>query len=234
MSSAPVPDAGGFASDDDDDDLGGEYDGGWAGGGHLGDVLDPTGAGGEQVELVEAARKVARVEVNYSRAAKQVRALGSRCWMAVRWNWALAPVGSCLGVGPQPRVCPQAAAPLPAPPSPQVDVRALKEVMWRGLHVVRPQGATLETTFELQVRRWPLPALRAARAGSACTHGWGLWGTASGHRPPSLCLQPLTCICPPTRPHAGRAGHRAGRQPRGQAGGPVSASLLHLPAPPGQ
>lgn len=41
-----------------------------------------------------------------------------------------------------------------------------------------------------------------------------------------------------THPHppnpAGRAGHGAGAQPCGAAGGPVGAPLLHLLAPPGQ
>ncbi|PSC75846.1 condensin complex subunit 2 [Micractinium conductrix] len=75
-------DFGGGGGDDDDDDLGGDaYDGGWGdGAGVLG------GEDGEGLEMVEAARRVEKVEVNYSRAAKQV------------------------------------------------DVRSLKELMWRGIH----------------------------------------------------------------------------------------------------
>ncbi|KAI7835644.1 hypothetical protein COHA_010458 [Chlorella ohadii] len=73
---------------DDDDDVGGDggYDGGW---GDLGDML--LAGDGEGLEMVqasgrawqlEAARKVEKVEVNYSRAAKQVdvRSLKELMW----------------------------------------------------------------------------------------------------------------------------------------------------------
>lgn len=82
---------GGGFDDDGDDDLGdGGFDGGW---GDIGDVLEAVAEGGEGLEMVEAMRKVDKVEVNYSRAAKQV------------------------------------------------DVRSLKELMWRGLHSMAPPDA---------------------------------------------------------------------------------------------
>lgn len=67
---------GGFDSDDDDGGAGAAGDSGWAdmdfgGGGGEGDSMDSTllGGGGE---TLAAPRRVERVEVNYSRAAKQV------------------------------------------------------------------------------------------------------------------------------------------------------------------
>ncbi|PRW32517.1 condensin complex subunit 2 [Chlorella sorokiniana] len=71
---------GGGAYDDDDDAGGDGYDGGW---GDLGDML--LAGDGEGLEMVQAARKVEKVEVNYSRAAKQVdvRSLKELIWSGI-------------------------------------------------------------------------------------------------------------------------------------------------------
>ncbi|KAL4421403.1 hypothetical protein ABPG75_010694 [Micractinium tetrahymenae] len=107
-------DFGGGGFDDDDDDMGdGGYDGGW---GDIGDVLEAVVEGEASLEMVKASRKVEKVEVNYSRAAKQV------------------------------------------------DVRSLKELMWRGLHSAAPPDAppSPDTVLQFQDVLRTVPECNAA------------------------------------------------------------------------
>lgn len=125
-------------------------------------------------------RKVDKVEVNYSRAAKQVGAAGDRrrvqrrplvfeaVWQGeptsltaascVSWHLPTPPSTPCLTRPPDP-------ASAHHPPLPQVDVRSLKELMWRGLHSMAPPDApsSPDSVLHFQVSTWALQQGRAPR-----------------------------------------------------------------------
>ena len=190
--------------------------------------------------VLQAGRRVERVEVNYSRAAKQARAVcccvceveHQRCMHAcTRARAACVPPPKPPHAHPHARARALAAfVPLPTPSLSlitatllQVDVRLLKELMWEGVQASDPGGAppSPDSVRQFQVGGWA--------CGGGGRVGVCVWGGGGGRgQPARFSPQPThalkltnTCVHPPSRSPAGSAAHRARAQPRRAAGGPV-------------
>ena len=174
--------------------------------------------------VLQAGRRVERVEVNYSRAAKQARAVcccvceveHQRCMHAcTRARAACVPPPKPPHAHPHARARALAAfVPLPTPSLSlitatllQVDVRLLKELMWEGVQASDPGGAppSPDSVRQFQVGGWACGGggrvgvcVSGGRGGgtTACERCTLLQHSISRTRPPTPLLPVHLCfIC---------------------------------------